>query len=107
MKSIVLSAALIAALPAAANAARFDGNALQTRCSVGEVKNCEVYLQGYSAALTEIPHSASPACIPEGVTGSQLRDVILKYLHNTPEQRELPAARLIANAFHKAWPCPK
>lgn len=99
---IVLTVAL---LPAGALAARLDGNGLQARCSTNDVKSCAIYLDGFAAALSTIPSDRRAACVPEGVNGLQMRDVVLKYLRNTPEARQKPAADLIAAAFAKAWPC--
>ena len=96
----ILVAALLVASPLVAHAARLDGNALQARCSTGDVKSCQIYLEGFNAALSEFPDGPSrPACVPEGVTGSQMRDVVLKLLHEEPQNRERPAARLIMRAF--------
>ncbi len=106
MKHVVLAAMMVTA-PLAAHAARLDGNALQARCSTGDVKGCQIYLEGFNAALSEFPDNPGgrPACVPDGVTGSQMRDVVLKLLHEEPQNRERPAARLIMRAFAKAWPC--
>ena len=106
MKRMMLATALLAA-PAAAHAARLDGNALMAKCSTADTKGCFIYLEGFNAALSEFPISGRPACVPEGVTGSQMRDVVLKLLRDEPQNRERPAARLIMRAFAKAWPCVK
>jgi len=106
MKSIILTACLLAT-PVAAHAAHLDGNALMAKCSTGDTKGCFIYLEGFNAALSEFPIAGRPACVPEGVTGSQMRDVVLKLLRDEPQNRERPAARLIMRAFAKAWPCVK
>jgi hypothetical protein len=105
MIRILAALLFVTALPAAAFAAKLDGNALQARCSTGDVKGCEVYLQGFNAALAEFPDSTRQACLPEGVTGSQMRDVLLKFLRNEPQVRQRRAGDLIMHAFSKAWPC--
>jgi hypothetical protein len=96
---------MLTALPATAFAARLDGNALLARCSTGDVKGCSVYLDGFAAALTEIPEATRPACIPESVNGLQMRDVVIQLLRKDPGKRQLPAARLIMHAYAHAWPC--
>jgi len=106
MKNILALAILTAAsLPMAARAAHLDGNSLLAKCGGADAKLCEVYLDGFAAALTEIPLDARPACLPDSVNSVQLKDVLLKFLHNGPEHRDRPAATLIAHAFSKAWPC--
>jgi hypothetical protein len=106
MRGIVVAAALVlAAAPAfAQRVTKIDGNKLLTLCSTSDVKNCYAYLDGIGDALAEEPQPRR-ACIPPSVTTQQLRDVLLKSLRNTPETRNLPAARLAVNAFGKAFPC--
>ena len=104
MKSVFL-ALLVAAVPAAASAARLDGNTLLARCSTQDVKSCSVYLDGFADALRESPGDSRPACIPDNVNGLQLRDVVIQLLRNEPQNRQQSAARLIIRAYAKAWPC--
>lgn len=104
MRSAVASFLLLISLPTAA-LARLDGNTLLTRCSAQDVKDCTVYLDGFADALRETPGDSRPACIPDGVNGLQMRDVVIKLLRNEPQNRQQQAARLIMRAFSKAWPC--
>jgi hypothetical protein len=46
------------------------------------------------------------ACVPDGVTGSQVNDVAMKYLAEHPQQRHFSAPSLIAKALSEAFPCP-
>jgi len=106
MKKILALAVLsVVALPQASWAGRFDGNALMARCSGPDPKLCEVYLDGFAAALTQIAPDVRHACLPDSVTSAQMKDVLLKYLRNEPEHRDWVAAKLTLHAFAKAWPC--
>jgi hypothetical protein len=44
-------------------------------------------------------------CTPDGVTALQVTDVVIKYLRENPAQRHLPAASLVVDALHHAFPC--
>lgn len=44
-------------------------------------------------------------CVPPDATNEQLRDVVLRYLGNHPEDRHFPARGLIWNALVEAFPC--
>jgi hypothetical protein len=47
------------------------------------------------------------ACLPSDASLGQLKDVVVKWLTNNLEKRNLAANRLVAAAFHDAFPCPK
>jgi hypothetical protein len=44
-------------------------------------------------------------CVPAGATLRQTVDVVVKFLRESPELRDLAASDLIGVALHKAWPC--
>lgn len=46
------------------------------------------------------------ACTPKGITGDQLKDVVLLSLSENPEERHNSAASLVLNALLDAYPCP-
>jgi hypothetical protein len=106
---LALAFCALAAAPVAAQAQRVskvNGNRLLSLCSASDVKGCDAYVAGVADALAEAGEIRQ-ACIPVSVTTDQLRDVLLKYLHNEPENREMPGGRLAVRAFTKAWPCHK
>jgi hypothetical protein len=45
-------------------------------------------------------------CFPENVQGTQVRDIVVKFLVEFPERRGDPAAELVLVALIKAWGCP-
>jgi hypothetical protein len=69
---------------------------------------CLGYITGASdvdgmdgATFPERRHS----CVREEVTNGQLKDVVVKYLKDHPEERHLLAAILVVKAQAKAFPC--
>jgi hypothetical protein len=105
MRHVILAAALLAALPAhAQRVSKVNGSKLMAFCSGEDIKGCDAYLAGVADAMAEEP-APRRACIPNAVTGVQLRDVVLKLLRDAPEKRELPAARIVVHAYGKAFPC--
>ena len=46
-----------------------------------------------------------PYCLPEGVTPEQLKEVVIKYLEENPENMEFSSPPLIVAAFSDAYPC--
>ena len=106
MKRIVLTLALFAAvLPAhAQRVSKIDGNRLMGLCTGKEPKLCEAYVSGVADAIAE-EGPARRACLPTTVVTQQMVDVVVKYLRNTPEQRDRSGAYLSYHALEKAWPC--
>jgi len=105
MKKVLFALLLLGALPAQAQrVSKVSGNQLMELCGHTDIKGCDAYLDGIADAIAEEP-APRRACIPRNVTTPQLRDVVLKLLHNAPERRELPAARIVVHAYGKAFPC--
>ena len=44
-------------------------------------------------------------CAPSKITIGQSTDIVLAYLKRHPENRQLPAAEIIATALVEVWPC--
>jgi len=108
MRLVLFAALVVSASPALAQrVSRVDGNKLMSLCRSSDVKGCDAYVAGVADALAEVRDDAHVACIPTRVTTDQLRDVVLKYLHDEPQDRELPGGRLAVHALAKAWPCRK
>ena len=62
---------------------------------------CIGYIQGVHDAL----QPTRVICVPGGVTGGQLGDVVKIYLRNHPEDRHRPAEELVAAALKEKFPC--
>lgn len=44
-------------------------------------------------------------CIPENVSNVQLRDIVIRYLHQYPQERHIWYVQLVADALWGAFPC--
>lgn len=70
---------------------------------------CLGYLQAVvdtDATIAEWGIAARYACVPEGVTSSELRNVLLEWLAKRPDHLRFSAASLALTSFSEKWPCP-
>jgi hypothetical protein len=76
------------------NAAYFHG-----RC-IGVLENLKLTME-------MLPQQNPALCtkIPAGTTLSQMRDVIMKYADEYPDQSNNDLGRFAYTALHQAWPC--
>jgi hypothetical protein len=96
-----------------------DGYALIKECSIVTPKNvdekldlvrCRGYIRGAADTLILWQHlqpDTMPTCVPSEVRGDAMADVVLKYLHEHPEDRHLGGSVIVAYAAAATWPCPK
>jgi hypothetical protein len=84
---------------------KVDGNRLLAMCTVKSPGECDAYLSGVSDTIEAGGRAKAAACIPTAVTGTQLRDVVIKYIHGNPQLRELKAGALTLKAYAAAFPC--
>ena len=63
--------------------------------------------QGFVEAIVRVGRrlSENRFCAPDGVTVGQAIRVLVKYLHENPEQTHQGSDRLAIAAFERAWPC--
>ena len=118
---VFLISMLMASASAAASTAYFKvGEDLKASCdgtaageenaTTAEYLLCLGYLQAVvdtDATFTEWGEFTRQACIPQGVTSSQLRQVFLNWLNERPDYMRFSAASLALTAFSEAWPCKK
>jgi hypothetical protein len=126
-------AGLVFAAQAASSAADIDnpfgtGNLFLPLCT-GEdplwggegTRLCTTYiagfLEGFSGGVVRAVDAGSQAdadvaikrfrgyCLPSGVTGGQLRDVLVQYLEENPASRHKSVGPLVLRAFQEAFPC--
>lgn len=88
-----------------------SGNDLYNYCTEDDSEvplYCTGYLKGVIETLTwwEIDTKRCFSELPNGITYVKLKDFIVKYLRDHPEQRYLPAPRLVSRALVLGWPCP-
>jgi hypothetical protein len=107
MKRLALAFGL-AAICGTAHAQResnVNGAKLLGFCTAKVPVNCDAYLSGVADAIAAEGQAHAAACIPIAVTGTQLREVLIKYLHDHPEQLQLKAGLLTTRAFAEAFAC--
>lgn len=82
----------------------------EPNASTAEYLLCLGYLQGVAdtdATLAEWSDSPRQACVPQGITSSQLRRVFLDWIGERPDHLHFSAASLALTAFSESWPCKK
>jgi hypothetical protein len=84
---------------------KIDGNKLLGYCSSKATIGCDAYLDGIADGIEAGGRAKAEACIPAAVTTPQMRDVVVKYLRNNPQTREMKAGVLATKAFAAAFPC--
>ena len=86
-----------------------DGNELKRICDQGS-PNCTSYILGVFDTITffvETKRDKAYICTPAEIDGSQLRDIVKRYLADNPESRHLFASVHVYAALAKAYPCPQ
>lgn len=74
--------------------------------------NERAFAKGYISGFVEgiigsnvLLNSKVITCVPEGVTYTQLRDIIHDYLKKEPKERHKAAPFLIMASIHESYPC--
>jgi hypothetical protein len=119
MRGLLLAtfAAILAAAPLSegveAATTFMSGSRLWGVCSADAARwlMCDSYIMGIADAMTDAQESGQSvagwrACLPEGVTQDQTRDIAVLFLEAHPELRPYSAASLVAEALAEAFPCP-
>lgn len=106
MKNVILlsvaSVAICASYPATAY---FDsGNSLQHVCSDKD-RTTELVCTGVASAYFDMMVALGYSGCRDGATRKQLKDVLLKYINENPEKRDLPSSFLAIEAFSKGLGC--
>jgi Rap1a immunity proteins len=79
------------------------GNELYTLCSTGNRSREDLCVGYVMDVMDTFPESI--ACPPEGVTLTQVREVVATFLRDHPEKRQERATDLVAAAVQAAFPC--
>jgi hypothetical protein len=90
-------------------AALFTGNDLHEKLSSNvdfDLVQGQLYVIGIADAMhAGLVTSNSRGCFPSTVTGRQLVAVAKAQLDKAPQDRHLPAAQIVGEAFRVAFPC--
>lgn len=113
MKRLLFLILALSASPAhAAPTGNNFGNNLYKNCSSDttsfegavSVVACNNYIVGVVDGLVLSGEANRWFAMPDGVTGQQLQDIVLKYLRDNPNKRHLPGPVVIINAMSEAFP---
>lgn len=111
MKKIVAIALLLLPILTYAEDEAMTGNKL-LRWMESTNSNERVFARGYVSGFTEgivgsnvLLNAKQVACLPEGVTYTQLNDIIHNYLKKEPKYRHKVATFLIIASIREAYPC--
>jgi len=109
MKSILVAVLVLGASGTAwaQRQSPVKGSTLMAACTGNGKVACDAYLDGFSDAVLEEGHANAVACIPVSATGTELRDVLVKYLRDHPEMQSQRASTIVKNALSKAYACRK
>jgi hypothetical protein len=109
MKTLVVTLAclLAAGTAQAQRVSNVKGVTLLKACTGPSTTACDAYVDGFGDAIEAEGKDHALACIPIAVTGTELRDVLVKFLKDHPEDQHLKASSLATRAFSKAYPCKK
>lgn len=114
MKQALLMVALVVVqipVPAHADQDWQSGNGMLELCTDNidsDTGLCLGRINGLDAGLafSKMKGSASLVCIPSDVTMSRRRDVLVAYLKEHPDRRQIFWGTLALAAWSSAWPCP-
>ena len=87
------------------------GNELLEACEGSEPFQ-QAFCLGYVTGASDVDGAEGAAfperrrsCVPDSVSNGQLKDVVVKYLKDNPEERHILAAILVVKSVAKAFPC--
>ena len=103
----LVASAFLATGALAQRESNVNGSKLLGFCTSSATANCDAYLSGVADAIAAGGPSHAEACIPTAVTGKQLREVVVKYLHDHPQDLQLKAGTLTLHAYAGAFACRK
>jgi len=99
--------------PFAAPAAAYflDGDELINHCSATIADErfdpavCVTYIMGaYDGFMFQRLVRNQPRCTPRNLTAGRLREVVVEYLRDNPDNRTMDASALVWNAIIAEWP---
>jgi hypothetical protein len=101
---VITWATLAVGGPAAAKSAFKDGNRLLRDCNSPGAFSRGICL-GFIQGVSDSPVNGSRICFPAGVLGSQLKEVVVRFLEANPAKRDQDAAELVTWALADAYLC--
>lgn len=85
------------------------GNTLYQLCKSEDKRNnalCEGYIAGINDAMSSgYLNKYFQVCLPEGVSTTQLRLILIKYMEQIPQKLHYVAEGIVAEALGNTFPC--
>jgi Rap1a immunity proteins len=109
-RALALAALVSCATTGAAQAEFKTGNMIIADCESAAVEDrmvCLGYVEGVVGAMGMNAVNGYQACVPDHVTGNQVKDVAIAYIYAHPAKRHFAATGLVADALAGAFPCAK
>lgn len=111
---VAAAVALAAVMPQQAKANFYSGNEVYSNCLA--LRSDDTYYQKYAMCMAYVSGAydaielardinSAPRCGPDGLTVGQLKDVVVKYMREHPENRNYSAASLVLLSMVDAWGC--
>ena len=105
---LLVAATLAAGTAQAQRVSKVGARTLMTACSGGkQAELCDAYLDGFTDAIRASGQDHAVACIPQSVTGTELRDVVAHWLRDNPASQHETGEKVTRLALQKAYPCSK
>jgi len=108
---VILAGTSAPPLVSPARAYFLDGDELMNHCSVNipderfDPAICVTYIMGaYDAYMFQRLVRNQPRCAPPTLTAGPLREVVVEYLEDHPDNRGMDASALVWNAIIAEWP---
>ncbi len=106
--TLALAATLAATTAQAQRVSKVSARTLMTACTNAKQGDlCDAYLDGFTDAIRASGQANALACIPQTVTGTELRDVVAQWLRANPESQHETGEKVTHLALQKAYPCHK
>lgn len=84
---------------------KVNGTTLLIACTGTHFEACDAYLDGFTDAILQEGKANAVACVPLAATGTELRDVVVKWLKTNPQSQHERGAAIAKQALAKAYPC--
>ncbi len=106
--AVLLACVLVCGAAQAQRVSKVSAKTLMTACSSTKQGDlCDAYLDGFTDAIRADGQDHAIACIPQSVTGTELRDVVAHWLRDNPQSQHDTGEKVTRLSLQKAYPCKK
>jgi len=109
LRFLILPLAVTAISSAHAATLYETGDKLFLQCKGSDaigILSCIAYIEGAVDQIELMRSERGKAgCVPQGVTGRELQDIVIDYFETHPQARQDAAAPAVKDALYGAWNC--